>query len=311
MNEAPKIDMCLPCGDGIINIRVGAIILRDNHFLMVKNRTLDYFYSVGGRIQFGETAQEAVVREVFEETGAKMEIDHLGFIQENYFIADNPSLIGKEVYELGYYFYMKVPEDFEPICKTIAENGQTEYLEWISPHESKTVYPSFFKTQLNIKDTTVKHLIKDDRFYIRHMTDSDIEPLYNLLSNPDVMKYLEEPFTYKRTEDFLKTQGLTSTPRIQAVEDKNHLFIGYVIYHDYDKDSKEIGWVLKKDKWGQGFANLLTKQLIIKAFSEGKDVVIECVPEQEATRKIAKRNNFTLIGKREGLDVYQLNRKAQ
>jgi ribosomal-protein-alanine N-acetyltransferase len=142
------------------------------------------------------------------------------------------------------------------------------------------------------------------------MTDSDIEPLYNLLSDPAVMKYLEEPFTHKRTEDFLKTQGLTVTPRIQAVEDKNHTFIGYVIYHDYDEDSKEIGWVLKKEKWGQGLANLLTRQLIIKAFSEGKDVVIECVPEQEATRNIAKKNNFTLIENKEGLDVYRLYRKA-
>lgn len=42
-------------------------------------------YSVGGHIQFGETAEEAVAREVFEETGVKLEIDHLGFIHENFF----------------------------------------------------------------------------------------------------------------------------------------------------------------------------------------------------------------------------------
>ena len=80
-------DMCVPCGGGFINIRVGAIILKGDRFLMVRNARADYFYSVGGRIKFGETAEEAVVREVFEETGILMEIDHLGFVLENYFEA--------------------------------------------------------------------------------------------------------------------------------------------------------------------------------------------------------------------------------
>ena len=62
-------DITLKCDDGFINIRVGAIILKDNRFLMTGNKREDYLYSVGGRIKFGETAKEAVIREVFEETG--------------------------------------------------------------------------------------------------------------------------------------------------------------------------------------------------------------------------------------------------
>ena len=58
-------DMSVSCGDGLINLRVGAIILRDGRFLMVRNARSDYFYSVGGRIKMGETAEEAVVREVW------------------------------------------------------------------------------------------------------------------------------------------------------------------------------------------------------------------------------------------------------
>ena len=76
--EAP--DMCVPCGDGVINIRVGAILLKEGRFLMVRNHASDYFYSVSGRLKFGETAEEAVIREVREETGIEMEIDHLGFV---------------------------------------------------------------------------------------------------------------------------------------------------------------------------------------------------------------------------------------
>ena len=301
-------DMSVACGNGIINIRVGAIILKDTRFLMVRNYLSDYFYSVGGRIKFGETAEEAVVREVFEETGVRMEIDHLGFIQENYFIGDSPSKMGKEIYEIGYYFYMKVPEDFEPVCNSITEDGQTEYLEWVSPDEPRTIFPEFFRTELDITDISVKHKVKDDRFYIRPFTKNDLESLHELLSDPDVMKYLEPPFTRKQAERFLKSQGLAASPRILAVDDKNHSFIGYVIYHDYDDTSKEIGWVLKKEIWGHGMASLLTKQLVAMAASEEKDAVIECVPEQQATRVIAEKHGFRKAGENNGLLIYRRER---
>ena len=106
-------DMTVPCEDGIINLRVGAIIMKNGKILMVGNDRADYLYSVGGRIKFGETSEEAVVREVFEETGVKMEVDRLGFIHENYFYGDAVSNMGKLIYEVSYFFYMKVPKDYD------------------------------------------------------------------------------------------------------------------------------------------------------------------------------------------------------
>ena len=143
---------------------------------------------------------------------------------------------------------------------------------------------------------------------IRRMTAEDLEPLYMLLSDPEVMKSLEQPFTLKQTASFLKTQGLISIPRILAVDDKNQSFMGYVIYHDYDNESKEIGWVIKKEMWGQGIAGILTKQLVAMAQSEGKDVVIECVPEQMTTRAIAEKHGFQKAGESDGLDIYRRER---
>ncbi|MCR5324103.1 MAG: NUDIX domain-containing protein [Lachnospiraceae bacterium] len=156
-------DMTVSCDNGLINIRVGAIIMKGNQFLMVGNERSDYLYSVGGRIKFGETAEEAIVREVFEETGVKMEIDRLGFVHENYFYGDAPTNLGKLIYEISFFFYMKVPEGFEPVSSIFTEDDSREHLRWITPDDEITAYPEFFKTELRHPEMTVKHFITDER----------------------------------------------------------------------------------------------------------------------------------------------------
>ena len=156
-------DLTLPCEDGFVNIRAGAIILKDGRFLMAGNDRSDYLYSVGGRLRFGETAEEAAVREVFEETGVKMEIDRLGFVHENCFYGDAPSNFGRLVYELSFFFYMKVPDHFEPKCMSFAEGDSREHLRWVSFDDEIRMYPGFFRTELRHPEKTVKHFVTDDR----------------------------------------------------------------------------------------------------------------------------------------------------
>ena len=154
--------MCVVCGDGFLNIRAGAIIMKDGKLLMVSNDR-NYLYSVGGRVKFGETAEEAVVREVFEETGVRMEIDRLGFVHENYFYGDAPSNRNKLIYEISFFFYMKVPSGFAPISESFAEGSSREHLRWVSLDEDVQIYPDFFKTELKNPTNAVKHFTTDGR----------------------------------------------------------------------------------------------------------------------------------------------------
>ena len=160
---AENKDMCVRCGKGVINIRVGAIITKDNHVLMVRNNRDNFFYSVGGRIQFGETAEQAVKREVREELGFEMEIDRLGFICEAYFYGTIGDKQERLIYEPAFYFYMIVPDDFELESKTFLEDGSPEYLEWVPFDTEKTVYPEFFKTELNNPSRETKYIVADER----------------------------------------------------------------------------------------------------------------------------------------------------
>lgn len=156
-------DMCVPCDDGYINIRVGAIIQKNGKILMAGNDRVEYLYSVGGRIQFGETAEEAIIREVEEEIGVKMEVERLGFVHENYFIGDSPAKMGKCIYEISLYFYMKVPQDFTPVSMSFTEDQYKEFLKWVSPEDDVPMYPAFFKTELSHPSASVKYILTDER----------------------------------------------------------------------------------------------------------------------------------------------------
>lgn len=156
-------DCTVPIDDGLLNIRVGAIICRGNEFLMMENDKDPFLYSVGGRVKFGETAQEAIVREVLEETGTQMEIDRLGFVHENYFYLDEPGRKNQVVYEISFYFYMKMPEDFSPVCESFTGSNHKERLVWLTMDGDEKIYPEFFRTELKQPCGFVKHMCTDDR----------------------------------------------------------------------------------------------------------------------------------------------------
>ena len=62
----------------------------------------DYYYSIGGGVHLGETSEEAVKREIFEETGARYEVDYLAVIHENFFVGSS-DLKGVDCHEIAFY----------------------------------------------------------------------------------------------------------------------------------------------------------------------------------------------------------------
>jgi len=115
---------------------------------------------------------------------------------------------------------------------------------------------------------------------IRRLRPSDAEALYRILSDRQVMRYLEPPYDRLQTEQFLREAGLAEPPLVYGTEEDGRL-LGYVIYHAYDR-------------------------LVELAHRAGKTAVIECVPEQTVTRHIAEKKGFAYVGRTDGLEVYRL-----
>ncbi len=145
--------------------------------------------------------------------------------------------------------------------------------------------------------------IETSRLLVRELRESDAKALHAVLSDPEVMRWIEPPFSLEQTERFIREAGLCEPPLVYAVIRKESgELIGHLIWHDWDEGAAELGWVLRRDCWGLGYAAELTAAML--AQSEGA-VVIECSPGQSASRRIAERFGFTLTGEANGLAIYK------
>lgn len=146
-------------GDRWFRYRAAAIIIEDGYVLFAKNELDSYYYSIGGGVHLGEKAEDAVKREVLEETGVSYDIDRLAFIHENFFEGSS-TLAGLKCHEITFYFLMKSRGTRELYSNSYTQ-GVREYMHWLPINKLReyVAYPSFFADKLfNLKDT-VEHIV--------------------------------------------------------------------------------------------------------------------------------------------------------
>ncbi len=147
---------------GTFNYRVGAVIIHDGRLLLMKNEEEPYYYTVGGRVRFNETTEEAVIREVEEEIGVKLEIDRFLFFQEQFF---DGKVTGTHIHELGVYYLMKDSPDLDRLtCNSVTARGVAEELLWIPVEEAGNYYivPESVAAKLGNLPAHPEHIIEID-----------------------------------------------------------------------------------------------------------------------------------------------------
>lgn len=140
--------------------RSAAIIIEDGCVLFAGNDVDDYLYSVGGGVHMGETAEEAVVREVLEETGVPYEVDRLAFIHENFFESSG-TLEGYQCHELSFYFLMKSRGTKELNSHSVTCGNIPEHMYWIPLGElgKRRAFPTFLREELQNLSTEIRHIV--------------------------------------------------------------------------------------------------------------------------------------------------------
>ncbi|MBQ9149048.1 MAG: GNAT family N-acetyltransferase [Oscillospiraceae bacterium] len=154
--------------------------------------------------------------------------------------------------------------------------------------------------------------LKTKRLSIRELTIADTDELFAVLSDPEVMRYVEPPYTRQQTAAFITEVIRAEFPPAFAVTLQNTgTLIGYLSWFPCDSESHELGWVLRRDCWEKGYASELTECMLNIAKQEMRHVVIQCVPEQAAARRIAEKFGFFFLGVENGLNVYRFLAKCR
>lgn len=153
-----------------------------------------------------------------------------------------------------------------------------------------------------------KYLFTSERIGFRNWNDNDLEEFAKINADPEVMEHFPKQLTVTETFDFIQrlkrhydTHGYNyfATELLGTGELIGFIGLAYQTYESVYTPSVDIGWRLKKDAWGYGYATEGAKKCLDLAFNElNIDSLISTCTE----KNIRSENVMKKIGmKREGL----------
>ena len=142
-------------------------------------------------------------------------------------------------------------------------------------------------------------IIETERIELKKFSKNDINLLFELDGDSDVMKYLT--LGKAKTIDEVKKESM---PRIlksyanginygifPAYLKHNNTYIGWFQFEKdkYIKNAIEVGWRLKKEHWGNGYATEVGLSLVKKAKQLNKKVVARAMIENQASIRVMEK----------------------
>ncbi|MBD3922948.1 NUDIX hydrolase [Paenibacillus sp. PR3] len=131
------------------NFRVAGIVIHNDRILLHTILKDDFWNPPGGRVEFNESTDQTIVRELREELDIEVQVKELLFVNEDFFEYD-----GKQYHEIGFYYLISVPDEHEILKQEDVFNGIEDdgrlIFKWFSIDQLNeiVVYPEQLKTKL-------------------------------------------------------------------------------------------------------------------------------------------------------------------
>lgn len=139
--------------------------------------------------------------------------------------------------------------------------------------------------------------IETERLILRRFCKSDLQDLYEYLSDEEVVRFEPyKPMDLREVENTLNWR--ISTEEMLAVELKARgKMIGNVYLGQRDFEARELGFVFNRQYWGQGYARESCEALIQQAFATGVHRIYgECDPENIHSWRLLEKLGFRREG---------------
>lgn len=108
--------------------------------------------------------------------------------------------------------------------------------------------------------------IETDRMIIRNFTMADLNDVYDILGDDEIMKNCEPAYSIEKTADFLQKFCIEKNGAVAAVHKEIDKVIGYILFNEYGDGVYEIGWFYNKNYWRKGYAFEACSAVIDYAF---------------------------------------------
>lgn len=144
------MDLSFQSGNEKFNYRVCAMIIHNGHILAMRDERSPYYYLPGGRVEMGESAEHAVIREAQEELGITPQIVRPLWLNQAFFTED---VDGLRYHELCIYYLMDITDTGLPDrgeSFTSKEGQRTYRFEWLAFERlaNEYFYPKFLKRDI-------------------------------------------------------------------------------------------------------------------------------------------------------------------
>jgi len=165
--------------------------------------------------------------------------------------------------------------------------------------------------------------IETDRLYLRHFTPDDIEPLCQIRSDPDVMRYMRDGKPLSREQVQANLNDI-----IQHYREHRFGFWA-IIYKEQSQligccglrflentPEIELGYMLAKPYWGRGLATEGAKASLKYGFEELKleRIVALAYPQNIASRRVMEKLGMKyekdVLDNNRNLAYYAISREA-
>ena len=139
-------------------------------------------------------------------------------------------------------------------------------------------------------------MFETERLILRKFGERDVEAIFALRKDADIMRFIREPQNRNETTNWLKlVSSHWEDEKIgfcAAVEKESTKVIGWCgLWRLKETGETEVGYAIAKEFWGKGFATEAARKFLEYGFDElnFETIVAVAQPENTASRRVMEK----------------------